>query len=124
MSKHSALKRLHVNSLMHCSCLNCTHVHSTDSVDVVGVLVPRWLSTAPGRRCELELVLVANNITRAGGLGRAGGPAAAVPVGGLPAPWDAAPPGSGTQSLPEPAALFEVSLSGCQSARSYGNASY
>lgn len=34
-----------------------------DSIEVVGVLVPRWLSTTPGQRCELELVLLANNVT-------------------------------------------------------------
>ncbi|GIL54891.1 hypothetical protein Vafri_10406 [Volvox africanus] len=85
-------------------------------VEVVGVLVPRWLSTTPGQRCELELVLIANNITawnRGRGRGRPDvehpglqGPASMPPF--LPDPWGstANPPG-GLQVTPEVVALFE-----------------
>ncbi|GLC45814.1 hypothetical protein PLESTM_001783000 [Pleodorina starrii] len=89
-----------------------------DSVEVVGVLVPRWLSTTPGKRCELELVLIANNVT-AGNAGRGGRgrpdlePSAGLqgPAGG-PLPLAPAPGSGGTVSglrvTPEVAALFEV----------------
>ncbi|GIM14539.1 hypothetical protein Vretimale_17470 [Volvox reticuliferus] len=82
-------------------------------VEVVGVLVPRWLSTTPGQRCELELVLIANNITAwTGGRGR-GRPdiepqglqvPASVPSL-LPEPCGIT--ASGLQATPEVVALFE-----------------
>ncbi|GLI71131.1 hypothetical protein VaNZ11_016222 [Volvox africanus] len=83
-------------------------------VEVIGVLVPRWLSTIPGQRCELELVLIANNITawnRGRGRGRSEiehpgmqCPGSMPPF--LPDAWGSSA-NPGPQATPEVVALFE-----------------
>ncbi|KAG2494234.1 hypothetical protein HYH03_007589 [Edaphochlamys debaryana] len=80
-------------------------VRPGDSVDVTGVLVPRWLSASPGQRCSLELVLLANNATPTS---RPAGP-----QGGAAQHHDAPGPGPLAGLLPGPGLGDEASQLAC-----------
>lgn len=76
------------------------------------MLVHRWLSTTPGQRCEVELVLLANNVTArnskaAGTFGGAAGQGLP-PLPGPPLPSHPDITGNTMSSSTELHAIFEV----------------